>query len=67
MQTNKTPKEVLKELEKAYYIAESALVDHALEHNLNLYIEGKGTLLLEDHSYTYKNRGEWFTSTDSCN
>ena len=66
MQDAKTPEEVLDELEQAYYNAESALVDHALTHNLNLYIDGKGSLLLEDNKYSYKSRGEWFTSTDSC-
>ena len=62
----KTPEEVLDELEKAYYNAELALVDHALKHNLNLYIDGKGSLLLEYDEFSYKSRGEWFTSTDSC-
>ena len=66
MQNAKTPEEVLDELEKAYYNAESALVDHVLTHNLNLYIDGKARLLLEDDNYSYKSRGEWFTSTDSC-
>ena len=66
MQDAKTPEEVLDELEQAYYNAESALVDHALKHNLNLYINGKGSLLLEDDDSGYKGRGEWFTSTDSC-
>ena len=66
MQNAKTPEEVLDELEKAYYNAESALVDHALTHNLDLYINGKGDLLLEDNKYGHKSRGEWYTSTDSC-
>ena len=66
MQNAKTPEEVLDELEKAYYNAESALVDHALKHDLNIYINGKGDLLLEDNEYSYKSRGEWYTSTDSC-
>lgn len=66
MQDAKTPEEVLDELEQAYYNAESALVDHALKHNLDLYINGKGSLLLEDDDSGYKSRGEWFTSTDSC-
>ena len=66
MQNAKTPEEVLYELEKAYYNAESALVDHVLTHNLNLYIDGKGNLLLEDDDSSYKSRGEWYTSTDSC-
>lgn len=66
MQDAKTPEEVLDELEQAYYNAESALVDHALKHNLDLYINGKGSLLLEYDDAGYKSRGEWFTSTDSC-
>ena len=47
MQNAKTPEEVLDELEKAYYAAETKMVDFALEHELNLYIDGKGSLLLE--------------------
>ena len=61
-----TPEEKLNELVRAYVQAEQAMIDHALEHNLDLYINGKGSLLLEDDDSGYKNRGEWFTSTDSC-
>lgn len=63
-----TPKEKLNELVRAYDQAEQAMIDHALEHNLDLYIDGKGRLLLEDDSegWISKGRGEWWTSTDSC-
>ena len=63
-----TPNEKLNELMHAYNQAEQAMIDHALEHNLDLYIDGKGSLLLEDYDSNWlsKVRGEWFTSTDSC-
>ena len=63
-----TPKEKLNELVRAYGQAEQAMIDHALEHNLDLYIDGRGRLLPEDDSegWISKGRGEWFTSTDSC-
>ena len=57
----------LAELKAAYYRAETAMVNFALEHELDLYIDGKGRLLLEDDNYSYKTRGSWYTSTDSCN
>ena len=63
-----TPKEKLNDLVRAYNQAEQAMVDYALEHSLDLYIDGKGNLLLEDDStgWVSKRRGEWWTSTDSC-
>lgn len=63
-----TPKEKLNELVRAYNQAEQDMIDYALEHNLDLYIDGKGSLLLEDDSRGWrdKGRGEWWTSTDSC-
>ena len=42
------------------------LVQYALDNNLYLYIDGHGRLLLEKHEWSYKDRGDWFTSTDSC-
>lgn len=42
------------------------LVEYALDNNLHLYIDGHGRLLLERNDYSYKDRGDWFTSTDSC-
>lgn len=42
------------------------LVKYALTNNLYLYIDGHGELLLEKHEWSYKDRGDWFTSTDSC-
>lgn len=42
------------------------LVKYALTNNLYLYIDGQGELLLEKHEWSYKDRGDWFTSTDSC-
>lgn len=42
------------------------LVEYALRNNLYLYIDGQGELLLEKDDYSYKDRGDWFTSTDSC-
>ena len=56
----------LAKLKAKYYAAETKMVDFALEHELDLYIDGKGALLLEDDDSSYKSRGEWFTSTDSC-
>ena len=56
----------LAKLKAEYYAAETKMVDFALEHELDLYIDGKGSLLLEDDDSSYKSRGEWFTSTDSC-
>ena len=56
----------LDKLKADYYAAETKMVDFALEHELDLYINGKGDLLLEDDKYSYKSRGEWYTSTDSC-
>ena len=63
-----TPKEKLNELVRAYNQAEQAMVDYALEHNLGLYIGDKGHLPAEDDSTGWrgKDRGEWWTSTDSC-
>ena len=63
-----TPQEKLNELVHAYNQAEQTMVDYALEHNLDLYIDGKGSLLLEDYDSNWisKARGEWYTSTDSC-
>ena len=62
----KDAKTQLAELEADYYAAETKMVDFALEHELDLYIDGKGSLLLEDDDSSYKSRGEWYTSTDSC-
>ncbi len=42
------------------------LVKYALTNNLYLYIDGQGELLLEKDEYSYKGRGDWYTSTDSC-
>ena len=42
------------------------LVKYALTNNLYLYIDGHGELLLEEDEYSYKGRGDWYTSTDSC-
>lgn|GEM_PF-3817548 len=42
------------------------LVKYALTNNLYLYIDGQGTLLLERDEWSYKDRGDWYTSTDSC-
>lgn len=56
----------LAKLKAEYYAAETKMVDFALEHELDLYIDGKGSLLLEYDEFSYKSRGEWFTSTDSC-
>lgn len=63
-----TPKEKLNELVRAYNQAEQTMIDYALEHSLDLYIDGKGRLLLDDESggWIEKGRGEWWTSTDSC-
>ena len=62
----KDAKTQLDKLTADYYAAETKMVDFALEHELDLYIDGKGSLLLEDDKSSYKSRGEWFTSTDSC-
>lgn len=42
------------------------LVQYALDNNLHLYIDGRGSLILERNKYSYKDRGDWFTSTESC-
>lgn len=42
------------------------LVKYALTNNLYLYIDGQGELLLEKDEYSYKGRGDWYTSTDNC-
>lgn len=57
---------VLKNLTDQYDKLQQEIIDHALEYNLDLYLEGQGRLLLEDHTWTGKQRGEWYTSTDSC-
>lgn len=62
----KDAKTQLAELKADYYAAETKMVDFALENELDLYIDGKGSLLLEDDDSSYKSRGEWYTSTDSC-
>ena len=62
----KDAKTQLDKLKADYYAAETKMVDFALEHELDLYIDGKGSLLLDDDKYSYKSRGEWYTSTDSC-
>ena len=62
----KDAKTQLDKLKADYYAAETKMVDFALEHELDLYIDGKGSLLLEDNDSSYKSRGEWYTSTDSC-
>ena len=62
----KDAKTQLAELKADYYAAETKMVDFALEYELDLYIDGKGSLLLEDDDSSYKSRGEWYTSTDSC-
>lgn len=54
------------ELQDKYYAIEQEIVALALEHNLDVYLEGCGRLLLETDSWTGKTRGEWYTSTDSC-
>lgn len=45
---------------------EDEMVQLALEFNIELYIDGKGWLLLEDNDWSGKYRGDWYTSTDSC-
>ena len=62
----KDAKTQLDKLKAEYYAAETKMVDFALENELDLYIDGKGSLLLEDDDSSYKSRGEWYTSTDSC-
>lgn len=61
-----TPEQKLRELQNEHSRIEAEMIDLALEHNLELYLDGQGTLLLEDHERTGKQRGEWYTSTDSC-
>lgn len=59
--------EKMKSLLRTAEALENEAVDIALEYNLDLYIEGKGRLLLEDsNGWASKGRGEWYTSTDSC-
>lgn len=53
-------------LRQQYNEIESEMVNLALKFNIDLYLEGKGNLLLEDSDYGYKGRGDWYTSTDSC-
>ena len=49
-----------------YETSVNELVDYALANNLYLYIDRMGRLLLEEDKYSYKDRGDWYTSTDSC-
>ena len=53
-------------LRRDYDNAEIALVNFALEHKIELHVDGMGMLLLEDDSWSGKSAGEWYTSTDSC-
>ena len=62
----KDAKTQLDKLKADYYAAETKMVDFALEHELDLYIDGKGSLLLQYDEFSHKSRGEWYTSTDSC-
>lgn len=55
----------LKVLQKQYFEIEKEMVDLALEFNLELWLS-QGRLLLTDDEHSWKGRGEWFTSTDSC-
>ena len=59
----KAQKEIDK-MKAEFYGLESRMVALALDHNIDLYLDGHGYLLLEDRDY--KTRGEWYTSTDSC-
>ena len=65
--TNK--EEAEKRIDELYEIrnrAESEMIDLALQYDIELYIDGLGSLLLEEDNWTGKGRGEWYTSTDSC-
>lgn len=57
---------VLKNLTDQYDKLQQEIIDHALEYNLDLYLEGLGRLITEEDNWTGKERGEWYTSTDSC-
>jgi hypothetical protein len=54
-------------LKGQYYKIEQEMIGLALEHDVDLYLGGLGNLLLKTDPWTGKERGEWFTSTDSCN
>lgn len=59
----------VREYEAQVEALEQELVDYALEHNLYLSLGDYGssrTLLLEDHKWAGKERGEWLHSSESC-
>jgi hypothetical protein len=56
-------------LRAVYNDAENALISYALEHSIELDIDGMGTLVHgpdEDARWSSHERGQWYTSTDSC-
>ncbi len=55
--------------EKKVSKLEDELAAYALEHNLRLSLGDYGngrTLLLEEHEWSGKDRGEWLYSSESC-
>lgn len=64
--TKEAAKSRIDVLHKQLNDIESEMINLALDFEIDLYIEGKGRLLLEEDKWTYKQRGEWYTSTDSC-
>ncbi len=65
--TKENAEQRIEELKTIVDNATNEMVTLALNHNINLYLNGFGSLLLEDDHWTGKGRGEWYTSTDSCN
>lgn len=60
---------MIQDYEKEVANLEDKLVEYALEHNLYLSLGDYGngrTLLLEDNTWSGKERGEWLYSSENC-
>lgn len=71
--TRRTKEQILSEMVKKHEEitgkSEQKLVEYALKHNLYLSLGDYGsgrTLLLEDHHWSGKDRGEWLYSSETC-
>lgn len=64
--TKEEAEKKIKELQYEYSRIEDEMVELALEHNIPLELDGRGSLILEEDDWTRKSRGDWYTSTDSC-
>lgn len=62
----KTKQEQLDEMVQKLEELEKEVVSFALENGLDLCLDGRGDLILEEDHWSGKERGEWWTSTDAC-